>query len=288
MNESKRPVHDSLPDTQPARPARPALASRAYFALCLASGRLLRSVRYSTVRIVHQDGQPLVRKHRRFYAPLLIWMSDLLVRILDGGVRVLTQRDWEQRERLLYQRLYGASIRVDADGTLVLPLLAAHTLATVLEDPELEESIRKRAMEHAAIALADFHRLGFTHGDAMAENVVVDLERGVAQWFDFETIHEASRPHAWRRADDLRALLVTCLVRTAPEKRVETLELILDSYADEDVTRVLATSFTSVWRRSLTLHLLQAPLSFQCFGELGQSLRERSRQSGRRDARNVK
>ena len=97
-----------------------------------------------------------------------------------------------------------------------------------------------------------------------------------------------NRPLTWRRADDLRALLVTCLVRTAPEKRVETLELILDSYADEDVTRVLATSFTSVWRRSLTLHLLQAPLSFQCFGELGQSLRERSRQSGRRDARNVK
>ena len=80
---------------------------------------------------------------------------------------------------------------------------------------------------------------------------------GVARWFDFETIHEANRPLAWRRADDLRALLVTCLVRTAPEKRVETLEFILDVYADEDVTRVLATSFTSVWRRSLTLHLLQ-------------------------------
>jgi tRNA A-37 threonylcarbamoyl transferase component Bud32 len=163
---------------------------------------------------------------------------------------------------------------VDADGTLVLPRLAGQTLATLLEDPELEEPIRKRAMEHAAIALADFHRLGFTHGDAMAENVLVDLEAGVAHWCDFETIHEASRPLAWRRADDLRALLVTCLVRTAPEKHVETLELILDVYADEDVTRVLATSFTSVWRRSLTLHLLQARLSFQCFCELGRLLRE--------------
>jgi serine/threonine protein kinase len=248
---------------------------------------MLRSARYSTVRIVHEDSQRLVRKHRRFYAPLLIWMSGLLVRILDAGVQVLPQRDWEQRERRIYQRLHGASIRVDADGTLVLPLLAGHTLAALLEDPELEESIRKRAMEHAAIALADFHRLGFTHGDAMAENVLVDLEAGVAHWFDFETIHEASRPLAWRRADDLRALLVTCLVRTAPDKRVETLEFILDVYADEDVTRVLATSFTSVWRRSLTLHLLQAPLSFQCFSELGHLLREGSRESGRRP-RNAK
>lgn len=265
-----------------------ALASRAYFALCLALGRTLRSARYSTVRIVQQDSQRLVRKHRRLYAPLLIWMSGPLVRILDAGVRVLPQRDWQQRERRIYQRLHGASIRVDADGTLVLPLLAGQTLATLLEDPELEESIRKRAIEYAAIALADFHRLGFTHGDAMAENVLVDLEGGVAHWFDFETIHEASRPLAWRRADDLRALLGTCLVRTALEKRVETLEFILDVYADEDVTRVLATSFTSVWQRSLTLHLLQARLSFQCFCEVGQLLREGSRASGRRDARNAK
>jgi hypothetical protein len=249
---------------------------------------MLRSARYSTVRIVHQDSQRLVQKHRRFYAPLLIWMSGLLVRVLDAGVRVLPQRDWEQRERRIYQRLHGASIRVDADGMLVLPLLAGHTLATVLEDPELDGSIRKRAMEHAAIALAEFHRLGFTHGDAMAENVLVDFEAGVAHWFDFETIHEANRPLAWRRADDLRALLVSCLVRTAPEKRVETLDFILDVYANEDVTRVLATSFTSVWQRSLTLHLLQAPLSFQCFCALGQLLREGSREPGRRDARNAK
>jgi len=265
-----------------------ALASRAYFALCLASGRMLRSARYSTVRIVGQDSQPLVRKHRRFYAPLLIWMSGLLVRILAAGVRVLPQRDWEERERRIYRCLHAASIRVDAGGTLVLPLLAGHTLATWLEDPDLGESTRKAAMEHAAIALADFHRLGFTHGDAMAENVLVDLEAGVAHWFDFETVHDASRPPAWRRADDVRALLVTCLIRTAPEKRVETLDFILDVYADEDVTSVLARNFTSVWQRPLTLHLLQAPVSFEYFCELGELLRERSGKSRRRDARNAK
>ena len=253
-----------------------ALTARGYFVLCLALGRMLRSARYSTVRIVHQDGQRLVRKHRRFYASFLIWMSGLLVRILDIGLRVLPQRDWEERERQIYRSLHGASIRVDAHGVLVLPVLAGHTLATLLESPELEGSIRKRAMTHAAVALAEFHRLGFTHGDAMAENVLVDLEAGVAHWFDFETIHDANRPLVWRRADDVRALLVTCLVRTVPEKRVETLELILDVYADEDVTRVLATSFTSVWRRSLTFHLAQARLSFECFCEIGRLLREGS------------
>src|SRR4029450_3273633 len=118
---------------------------------------MLRSARYSTVRIVHHDSQWLVRKHRRFYAPLLIWLSDLLVRILDAGVRVLRQRDWEERERRIYRSLHGASIRVDANGVLVLPLGGGHTLPTWLEDRALEESIRKRAMEDAAIALAEFH-----------------------------------------------------------------------------------------------------------------------------------
>ena len=109
----------------------------------------------------------------------------------------------------------------------------------------------------------------------MAENVLVDLEAGVTHWFDFETIHDSSRPMAWRRADDVRALLVTCLVRTVPEKLAETLQLILDVYADEGVTRVLTTSFTSVWRRPLTFHLAQAGLSLRCFREIARLLRER-------------
>ena len=80
---------------------------------------------------------------------------------------------------------------------------------------------------------------------------------------------------AWRRADDVRALLVTCLVRTEPGKRAETLRDILDVYGDEAVTRIVATSFTSVVRRPLTFHLAQAGLSYQCFREIGRLLRTR-------------
>jgi hypothetical protein len=249
--------------------------TRAYFLVCLALGRMLRSARYSKARIVHRDGKCQVRKRRLFYAPLLVWLGGPLVRILDTGVRVLPQREWEEREQSIYRSAYDASIRIDAHGTLVLPCLAGETLATWLEDPTLDDSVRKKAIERAVVALAEFHRLGFTHGDAMAENVMVDLDAGVARWFDFETIHDSSRPMAWRRADDVRALLVTCLVRTVPEKRTGTLEFILDVYTDDDITRVLATSFRSVWRRSLTFHLAQAGLSFQCSRKIAWLLRER-------------
>ena len=82
---------------------------------------------------------------------------------------------------------------------------------------------------------------------------------------------------AWRRSDDVRALLVTCLLRTVPEELAETLQLILDVYSADEVTRLLATSFTSVWRRPLAFHLAQAGLPLQYYREIARLLRSCSR-----------
>ena len=254
-----------------------ALTERAYFVLCLASGRLLRSARYSTVRIVDQLGERHVRKRRRLYAPLLVWIGGVLVKVLDTGVRVLPQRDWEARERLLYSRLHAGAVRVEGGGTLLLPWLPGKTLASLLESPVADAADRRKAMELAVIALAELHRAGFTHGDAMAENVMIDLEGDAAYWFDFENEHDPNRPLAWRRADDLRALLVTCVVRTHPADPAETLRLILDTYGDEGVTPLLADSFTSVTRRPLAFHLGQAAVSYRQFTAIGLLLSDRRR-----------
>jgi hypothetical protein len=249
------------------------LIERVYFLLCRTLGWLLRSGKYSKARI-DEDDERRIRKSRLFYAPLLIRVGNPLLKFLETGVRVLPQRDWEEREREIYRSLYGASIRIDGK-TLVLPCFAGASLATLLEDPGLEESVRKRAIELAVVALAEFHRLGLTHGDAMAENVMIDLDAGIARWFDFETLHDSSRPLAWRRADDVRTLLGTCLVRTPAERVSETLLLILDVYADEGDTRFVAATFSSVGRRPLSFHLAQAPLSFDGFHEIGRLLRQR-------------
>jgi hypothetical protein len=53
-----------------------------------------------------------------------------------------------------------------------------------------------------------------------------------------------------------------------------TVQLILDVYADEDVTRLSATHFASVFRRPLSFHLGQAPLSWPCFQRIARLLRE--------------
>ena len=254
-------------------------SARAYFYVCRSLGWLLRSAKYSNVRIVTQDGRCQIQKRRAFYAPVLVGMSGPLMRVLDTGVRVLPQREWHAREASLYRSLYGLSISVAADGTLLLPCLPGQTLASVLEQQPSAETPRRRAVALAAAALAAFHRLGLTHGDAMAENVLIDAEAEVARWFDFETVHEAQRPSEWRRADDVRALLVTCLARTVPERHAETIQLILGVYADEAVSRTLIASFRSVWRRSLTFHLAQARFTLENFKKLERFFRRSRIQS---------
>jgi hypothetical protein len=81
----------------------------------------------------------------------------------------------------------------------------------------------------------------------------------------------------WRRADDLRALIATCLVRTPHSTRADTLALILEIYGDEDVVELLKTDFTPGFRRPLMFHLAQAPLSFESFMETHRLLEEHRR-----------
>lgn len=251
-------------------------AASVWYHLCLALGGFLRSARYSRTQVVVGGDTLYVRKHRRFYAPMLICLGGPLMRMLDTGVRVLPQRDWERREREVYDRYFATPVGIEAGGALVLPHLHGRTLAALLEDRTLETATKRRAIALAVSALAGFHRRGLTHADAMAGNVIVDLDAGTATWFDFETAHDSGRAVTWRRADDLRALLATCLLRTDPAESHSTLRLVLDTYGDDAVIRVLATGFDTVWRRSLVFYLAQAPLTFRRFNDVGAWLGEAS------------
>ena len=253
------------------------LVERAYFALCQATAWLLRSARYTRVRFDRRDREPLVWKERSFYAPLLVWLSGPVVRLLDGGVRVLPARDWQERERRVYRALDRPPVRFDGGRGLVLPRLPGETLAGVLENQGLDDSDRAQAIRLATLALAELHRLGFTHADAMAENVTVDLEAGSAHWFDFETVHDSSHSLAWQRADDLRALMFSCAARTSPGRRLATVRLTLDTYSDSAIERELATSVTSAFRRALAFHLSQAAVSFEADRQMARLLGERRR-----------
>ena len=113
------------------------LAERAYFLLCLALGRLLRSGRYrrlgSSTRTASVRCESAACSTRPFWSGWVVrWSGSWILAAGPspaglGGTGAPDLRS-----------LYDASIRIDADGTLVLPWLAGETLATLLEDPKLE------------------------------------------------------------------------------------------------------------------------------------------------------
>ncbi|HEX6693475.1 MAG TPA: hypothetical protein VF035_02110 [Longimicrobiales bacterium] len=254
----------------------PALAERAWFGICLLAGTLLRSARYARTEVVSCDGERVVHKQRRFYAPVLIGLGNPLGRLLGTGVRVLPQRQWAKRERELMDALYGARVHWENNQSMTLPFLRGITLAALLESADTAESERRRGILMATAALAHLHGSGYTHADAMAENVMIDLDGGAARWFDFETVHDPSRPVDWRRADDLRALIATCMLRTKATDRGSVLRDILDAYPYSGPVEYVMNAFATALQRSLPLHLGQAPLPLDTFREIHSLLRDRS------------
>jgi hypothetical protein len=248
------------------------MAERVWFALCRLLGGLLRRARYAETQFVDKESERVVRKRRAALAPLLVWFGNPVVRWLDTGVRVLPQGEWEEKERLMYRTLHDASMRVEG-RTLVLPRLPGRTLAALLEDASVTDATKEKGIALAVEALAALHRRGFSHGDAMAENVLVDLDPGVARWIDFETVHDGRRDFGWRRADDVRALLATSVLRTPAPMRTAAVQLVLDRYGDDSVRPILATFFAPGVRRALVFHLGQAALSFGDYRAIEETIR---------------
>jgi hypothetical protein len=244
------------------------VALRAWFALCRACGWILRSARYTEVEV--RDGAGVVRKRRVAVAPALVWLSGPLMRVLDAGVRVLPQQAWVDRERLMYGTLHGA--RVSLNGkTIELPRLPGRSLAVILEDSSVDQVVKRRAVALAVDSLASLHRAGHTHGDAMAENVLVELDGGAARWIDFETVHDERRPIEWRRADDVRALLATSVLRMR-DATAEVVRMVIDRYEDRAVLRLVVARVTPGFSPALVFHLGQAALSFDHYRELARQL----------------
>ena len=258
------------------RDHRAELAARAYFVLCVALGRLLRSGTYSTTPDRRGGRERQVRKSRvvlRAPPGLAGWAAAQDPRYRRagppaaglGGAGAPASTGASAARRFGSRPTGRSSCRASLE----------RRWRRLLEDPELDESVRKTAIERAVVALAEFHRAGFTHGDAMAENVLVDLEPASPTG----STSRRCMIRVARSPGDVPTTCGHCSPRASsghrPEKRAETLQLILDVYADEGVTRVLAASFTSVLRRPLTFHLAQAGLSLRCFREIGRLLRER-------------
>lgn len=221
-------------------------------------------------------GRQVYRKRRRWYAPALIACA----RLCRPRFLVLSGTEWATWERAVYEQLYGELIHSEGDA-LELPARPGQPLAQILSaSTGLSRAIG--AVAAALLALAELHQrtiilpdgaaCRFSHGDATAANVTYLDQPARVWWFDFETAHPASRPHAWRCADDIRALIFSSAALLGEASISELARLPATHYASPPILAALRDCMLDLLHRPDPLHIAQARIGFQLNRALAQAI----------------
>lgn len=265
--------------------ARPQLAARTIFKLTALYGRGLYLLKLGRVRRVQGAGGPIYIKARHRRSALLVGAGNACLKLWRGELLGLPERDW-----LAWEQQVGAlawpqdvSSRVRVEGrSLLCPALPGEPLGVILRSNRSLQS-RLRAVEIASLELQRLQRFelrfpdggwrSWSHGDAHAGNVVVDVEHHAA-WFDFETVHAAWCPRLWRQADDLRALAYSCAAACRASEYEALARIVARSIGGPCLRQELLRQSGQLQRRARAFHLAQAPLGWAEHQEFGHALQE--------------
>jgi hypothetical protein len=221
-----------------------------------------------TARRTREDGSVVYVRSRRWRALWLVPAGNLLLRHAKVRVGFLPNAEWRAWELAVYQALGVANVTADDRGRLILPSFPGSPLDKLLEsnvDTDLKrraaiESLRKLRRAHQCrLTWPDGIERTFSHGDATVRNVIFEQVTRRAWWIDFESLHDSTLTDAARRADDIRAWLVSA-VECWPE--VDALaQAVVEGYRDADVVAVLAEQLRC--GRENLYHLAQGRISPQ-------------------------
>jgi hypothetical protein len=211
--------------------------------------RLVRRVKTCrTERVIH-GGQVFYWRRRTWWMGWLVRMVIGALRSTHPKVLLLETGPWQRREVQAHRRLNGLSVTMRAGGLLV-PALAGQSLDGWLKSRSVGREGKLRALGLALVALRTAHQervptprgvdQPFTHGDATCGNVLVALEEARAAWIDFETMHEEPGSLILKRADDLRALIMSALELLEPGAFPAVWRLVREAYPDPEVRAALA------------------------------------------------
>lgn len=234
--------------------------------LAVGFSRGLGRVHLNDVRAVEEGGARLYLKSRRRSAALLLGPGNHYLKLLDAGVTVLGDDEAAAWTRKIYAAAYGLDVPEDAQGRLRIPAAPGRTLAEILGDAALPLAAKIEAAALAAAALRHFHGVRvdgapLSHGDATASNVGCDIEAAQAQWFDFDTRHDAARAALWRRADDLRALAGSSACGLPEEAFPDLARALTRAYPEPATLSELERQITAQAGKLNAYHLAQAPLA---------------------------
>lgn len=233
-------------------------------------GGLLARIRYTRTRRVEREGHTFYEKRRPGWLAPLIIAGNVYLRISRSGTRVLDRRAWLQRESEMYLLLYDCHVNSDPRGRVEIPALPGQPLAQVLAAKRTSMTEKLDAVRAAAKALSEFHQRPVdaespaaetqSHGDATVYNVLVETLDKSARWIDFDMAHKHGLPEAWRRADDLRALIYSAAPFFELPEHARLVTTVAEACNDSGTLKCLRATI-DFWRwRPTAFHLAQARL----------------------------
>lgn len=254
---------------------------RSHFARIRHEGRRLLGVMLSMIRLhriefVSIDGVEAVRKRRRLFAHLIISPGNLFLRITGSPMIVLPLSRWLEWEQVIEtstQRNLVLSVSTDPIGkgtSLLSRRVSGISLRQVLADSDSSPQQKFNAIRWALASLRLLHqnvadwghgiRQSISHGDATANNVIVDLNKGAACWIDFDTRHQPNVSEADRRTDDLRSLIYSAAVSLPSSCFPELADILVAAQFDDATVQHFGQRLTIEWSHLTAAQLAQAPL----------------------------
>ncbi|NOK63699.1 MAG: hypothetical protein GFH27_549379n42 [Chloroflexi bacterium AL-W] len=232
-------------------------------------GVVLASMPFNRMARTTEHNTTFYLKKRHSYG----WLPRLITNQIHTHFQVLSQREWFAREQHIYTQMYGKKATVEA-GWLKLEALPGLSLDHILGNPHQPQPTKFRALAAAIRALQHLHEHSgqrtnhaansFSHSDATIRNVTYDSHADQSWWFDFETVHVASRPLVWCFADDLRVLLYSAAPLLNKTEMEMLARLGVAIYPDVGVLRTLRQLAIQMRQRPDMFHFAQTRIDAQC------------------------
>lgn len=246
---------------------------RSYFAFVATVGRILANVELNRIEKRETSTGAVYAKRRLWYAGPVIVAGNVYLKIQRARLRVCLDAEWRAWAAQAYGALHGVRVKRNGRNELLFPALEGQALAAILASPDHDLAFKLRALISAVRALERSHQVWivwpddrwrrFSHGDATARNVLCDMERENARWFDFETIHDGHLSEPWRHADDLRALLYSSAEYLECPELPAMCRTVVHSYRNTDTLAQLREMIQGWRRRPIVYHLAQGRLGFE-------------------------
>jgi hypothetical protein len=238
-------------------------------------GILLSMIRLHRVEFVSIDGVELVRKRRRCFAHLIIPAGNLFLKLTGSPVIVLPSGRWLEWERAIETSTRRSLVLTDAiakEKCRLCRRVPGISLGQFLADRDHSPEQKSDAIRWSLAALRLLHQSvvdrehgicqSISHGDATANNVIVDVDNKAACWIDFDTRHQPNIPEADRRADDLRALLYSSAVNLPASCFPELADILVAAKFDDAIVERFRQRLTDEWSHLTAAQLAQAPLQW--------------------------